>query len=72
MIGSLWRYSHFLLAVISALFLIVASVTGAILALEPIVETSQPYAVVDLNEVRSVSCVASGFNLVIKLGATKL
>ena len=52
MIGSLWRNSHFLLAIVSALFLIVASVTGAILALEPISEVSQRHAVENLNDVK--------------------
>ncbi|MFT5751670.1 MAG: sulfite reductase (NADPH) flavoprotein alpha-component, partial [Dokdonia sp.] len=51
MIGSLWRYSHFFLAVVSALFLIVASVTGGILALEPISKASQPYAVSNLDTI---------------------
>lgn len=52
MIKSVWRYSHFLIAAISAVFLLVASLTGAILAVEPIAETSQPYAIAQLNEVR--------------------
>jgi sulfite reductase (NADPH) flavoprotein alpha-component len=52
MIGSLWRYSHFILALVSALFIIVASVTGAILAIEPISEVSQRYAVTNLSDVR--------------------
>ncbi len=51
MIGSLWRYSHFILALVSALFIIVASVTGAILAIEPIAEVSQRYAVTNLSDV---------------------
>lgn len=33
---SIWRYSHLLLALSSALFLILASLTGIVLALEPI------------------------------------
>ncbi|MEM7085150.1 MAG: PepSY domain-containing protein [Bacteroidota bacterium] len=73
MIGSLWRYSHFLLAVISALFLVVASVTGAILAIEPIVETSQPYGVVNLNEVRlseTVNTLKKKYSEVLELEIT--
>ncbi|MEL7149071.1 MAG: FAD-binding oxidoreductase, partial [Bacteroidota bacterium] len=33
---SVWRYSHFILAVSSFLFLLLASITGAILSLEPV------------------------------------
>ncbi|WP_405378358.1 PepSY domain-containing protein [Nonlabens sp. Asnod3-A02] len=48
---SLWRYSHLLLALFSSLFLIVASVTGVVLALEPISNATQNYHVVDLEDV---------------------
>jgi sulfite reductase (NADPH) flavoprotein alpha-component len=48
---SLWRYSHLLLALSSSLFLIIASVTGVILACEPISNTLQGHSVVDLQEV---------------------
>lgn len=58
MIGSLWRYSHFLLAIISALFLIIASITGAILAIEPIAEISKNHAATNLDNV-SVSEVVT-------------
>ncbi len=51
MVGSIWRYSHFLLAIISALFLVIASITGAILAVEPIKTSMQPYAPVDINSI---------------------
>lgn len=51
MILSLWRSSHLLLAITSALFLIAASVTGIILAFEPIIESSNPYDVISLDEV---------------------
>ncbi|EDM45567.1 putative Oxidoreductase, FAD-binding protein [unidentified eubacterium SCB49] len=51
MIGSLWRYSHFLLALISALFLVVAAVTGTILAVEPVSLAAQPYHVTALDNV---------------------
>lgn len=40
---SIWRYSHLVLALTSALFLVLASVTGAILAFEPIISASKPY-----------------------------
>jgi sulfite reductase (NADPH) flavoprotein alpha-component len=39
MILSIWRYSHFTLAIFSFSFLLVLSLTGIILAVEPIVES---------------------------------
>ncbi|WP_347374247.1 PepSY domain-containing protein [Aequorivita sp. Q41] len=48
---SIWRYSHLALAVVSSLFLIVASVTGIILAVEPITHQSKGFAVQNLEEV---------------------
>ena len=48
---SFWRYSHFLLASISSLFLVLASVTGAILAFEPITAAAQPYVVDTVDEI---------------------
>lgn len=48
---SLWRYSHLVLALSSALFLVVASVTGVVLAFEPITESIKNYDVVSLKEV---------------------
>lgn len=47
---SIWRYSHLVLAISSALFLIVASVTGIILAFEPIVDSLEVYAIDDIEE----------------------
>lgn len=43
MIISIWRYSHLSLAVSSFLLLIIAAVTGIILAFEPVAEQSKPY-----------------------------
>lgn len=48
---SIWRYSHLVLAVVSSLFILIASVTGAILAFEPISNQLKSYAVSDANEV---------------------
>lgn len=48
---SIWRYSHLLLAIVSSLFIIVASLTGIILAFEPIKDASQPYGTLNLKEV---------------------
>ncbi|WP_299522990.1 PepSY domain-containing protein [Winogradskyella sp.] len=42
---SIWRYSHLILAVSSAIFIFIATVTGIILAFEPISNQVQPYAV---------------------------
>ena len=48
---SIWRYSHFVLALTSSLFLLIASVTGVILAIEPIAHQAKGYAIKDLDEV---------------------
>jgi sulfite reductase (NADPH) flavoprotein alpha-component len=42
---SIWRYSHLALAVSSFLFLLLASVTGIILAFDPITQKTKPYRV---------------------------
>ncbi|MES2574181.1 MAG: PepSY domain-containing protein [Bacteroidota bacterium] len=42
---SFWRYSHLALAVFSSLFLVLASVTGTILAVDAIQEKTPPYRV---------------------------
>jgi len=49
---SIWRYSHLALAIASSLFLIIASLTGIILAFEPMQSAVKRYAPVDLAEVR--------------------
>ncbi|MEE9408625.1 MAG: PepSY domain-containing protein [Polaribacter sp.] len=46
---SIWRYSHLTLAISSALFIVIASLTGIILALEPISEKLNYYNSEDLN-----------------------
>lgn len=48
---SIWRYSHLLLAVSSSLLLVLASVTGIILAVEPILEKQQPYRSADVDQI---------------------
>lgn len=48
---SIWRYSHLALAVATSLFLIVASITGLILALEPIADAAQRHNVANLGKV---------------------
>ncbi len=48
---SIWRYSHFTLAVSSFLFIIIASITGIILAFEPISNQLKPYAISDVSDI---------------------
>ena len=48
---SVWRYSHLALAISSFLLLTLASVTGVILAFQPVTEKMQPYRAADLNKV---------------------
>lgn len=47
---SIWRYSHFILALISSLFLLAVSITGTILAVEPISNKLHPYSVKDAGD----------------------
>jgi len=42
---SLWRATHLWLAIISTIFLLIASITGAILSFEPIYQKTHPYQV---------------------------
>lgn len=58
MVISIWRYSHLALAISSALFIVIASVTGIILAFEPISNQLEPYAVKNLEEVSVANTVA--------------
>lgn len=48
---SVWRYAHLLLALCSGLFLILASVTGIILAADTIAHKTEPYRVAQFNEI---------------------
>ncbi|WP_405604523.1 PepSY domain-containing protein [Polaribacter sp. Asnod1-A03] len=48
---SIWRYSHLTLAISSALFIILASITGIILAFEPIADKTNPYNIVDISTI---------------------
>jgi sulfite reductase (NADPH) flavoprotein alpha-component len=49
---SIWRYSHLALAISSFFLLILASVTGIILAFEPVSADLQPYRVKHFDELR--------------------
>ena len=44
MVNSIWRYSHLTLAIASSLFIVLAAVTGILLAIEPIADELQPYS----------------------------
>ena len=48
---SIWRYSHLALAVSSFVFIFLASITGIILAFEPISEQIQPYKSDDFHNI---------------------
>lgn len=48
---SIWRYSHLALAISSFLFIVVASVTGIILAFEPISNQLKPYSIADIDRI---------------------
>ena len=48
---SFWRYTHLALAVFSAAFLVLASVTGTILAIDAIQEKTTPYRVENFEEI---------------------
>ncbi|MFT5892448.1 MAG: sulfite reductase (NADPH) flavoprotein alpha-component [Dokdonia sp.] len=73
MILSIWRYSHLILAISSALFLIIASVTGVILAFEPISDTLQPYGVSNLRDVsidQTISVLKNTYDEVLEVEIT--
>lgn len=48
---SIWRYAHLALALVSALFLLILSVTGVILAVGAVDEKTQEYKVSDFDEI---------------------
>ena len=47
---SIWRYSHLTLAISSSIFLLIASITGIILAFEPVTEQLLPYHIDEADE----------------------
>ena len=55
---SIWRYSHLTLAISSFVFILIASVTGIILAFEPISNQLQPHAI-NTNEVTIATTLTS-------------
>lgn len=56
---SIWRYSHLALAVSSFLFILLASITGLILAFEPISDSLKPYAVRNLDQITLAETIAN-------------
>lgn len=67
---SIWRYSHLALAISSFVFIFLASVTGIILAFEPISEKMQPYKADGFNQItlaESLSAFTSQYPEVISL-----
>ena len=51
MIISIWRYSHLALAVSSFLLLTLASLTGIVLAFEPVIEKAKGYKIDDFDKI---------------------
>ena len=52
---SIWRYSHYILAIFSSIFIVIISISGFILSFEPISEQIQPFALSDKAKTISVS-----------------
>ena len=49
---SLWRYAHLVLAFVTTLVLVLASLTGIVLAVDVAYEKTNPYPTADFNEVK--------------------
>lgn len=49
---SIWRYSHFALAISSSIFILLATVTGIVLAFEPISNQLKPYAITNADDIK--------------------
>jgi len=58
MTNHFWRYSHLALAVSSFLFLLLASITGAILSAEPVIDKFKPYAAKNLDAVNLAEAIS--------------
>jgi len=59
MIVSVWRYSHLLFAILASVFLLIASVTGVILAVEPILNKIEPYRISGADELSLAETLAN-------------
>ena len=67
---SIWRYSHSILALVSGLFLVLASVTGVILAFEPMKEATLPYKTEEVSEIpvsKTIEVLQATFDEVISI-----
>ncbi|TYP99249.1 sulfite reductase (NADPH) flavoprotein alpha-component [Tenacibaculum adriaticum] len=56
---SIWRYSHLTLAISSFVFIIIASVTGIVLAFEPISNQLKPFAIQNANTITLAETITS-------------
>lgn len=56
---SIWRYAHLILALVSFVFLSMASITGSILAINAIKEKSSSYSIHGLNHVSLAQTISS-------------
>ncbi|MUU79415.1 PepSY domain-containing protein [Winogradskyella endarachnes] len=54
---SIWRFSHLMLALVSSVFILLASVTGVVLAFQPISEQLEPYKISDFEDVKVAETV---------------
>ena len=54
---SLWRYAHLVLAFVTTLVLVLASLTGIVLAVDVAYEKTNPYQTTDFNEVKLVQSI---------------
>ncbi|QYS89405.1 hypothetical protein [Flavobacterium davisii] len=55
---SIWRLAHFALALITSVFLILASLTGAILAVDAIKQKNTPYKVDNFEKIKLAKVLA--------------
>ncbi|WP_211267540.1 PepSY domain-containing protein [Pseudotamlana agarivorans] len=56
---SIWRYSHLILAISSSIFILLASLTGIVLAFEPISNQVKPYAVEEAQSLSVAQTIAT-------------
>ena len=70
MTTSIWRYSHLTLAISSFAFILIASLTGIILAFEPISNQLKPFAVQNANEItlsKTISSLKNEYDEIVEL-----
>ncbi|MEE9364434.1 MAG: PepSY domain-containing protein [Cellulophaga sp.] len=71
---SIWRYSHLVLAILSSVFLLIASITGAVLAVEPIHNNTFSYHIKNSDDLplsRVMSVVKNKYEEVLSLKRDK-